>query len=134
MGKFHGTFPADVERDPLSAEISIVTSPPGAGKTIGRLEVLAVLGQILPAALGIFPAPVPLATSCLPDITAGIAITNPCRQGTSMVGINKNETSGTSVRYYISERIGSQAKKLDVVYCYRSRTEPPANSILLPAT
>jgi hypothetical protein len=51
-----------------------------------------------------------------------------------MVGINRNKTCGMSIGYYIRERMRRQVKTLDVVYCYRSRTEPPAFSILLPAT
>lgn len=47
----------------------------GSVKTIGALEVLAAVGLILPAALGIAPVLVPLAAAGLVVIMAGAALT-----------------------------------------------------------
>jgi hypothetical protein len=49
---------------------------PGAVKTIGALEVLAAIGLILPAALGIAPVLVPLAATGLVLLMIGAAITH----------------------------------------------------------
>lgn len=48
---------------------------PGAVKAIGALEVLAAVGLILPAVLGIAPVLVPLAALGLMIIMSGAAIT-----------------------------------------------------------
>jgi uncharacterized membrane protein YphA (DoxX/SURF4 family) len=55
---------------------------PGMLKTIGALEVLAAVGLILPAALGIVPVLVPLAAVGLILLMAGAAITH-ARRGES---------------------------------------------------
>jgi DoxX-like family len=49
---------------------------PGAVKSIGTLEVLAAVGLILPAALGIAPVLVPLAAVGLAVLMAGAIITH----------------------------------------------------------
>ena len=55
---------------------------PGALKAIGALEVLAAVGLILPAALGIVPVLVPLAALGLVLLMVGAAITH-ARRGES---------------------------------------------------
>jgi uncharacterized membrane protein YphA (DoxX/SURF4 family) len=55
---------------------------PGMLKTIGALEVLAAVGLILPAALGIVPVLVPLAALGLVLLMVGAAITH-ARRGES---------------------------------------------------
>ncbi|QYN33786.1 DoxX family protein [Pseudonocardia sp. DSM 110487] len=55
---------------------------PGMLKTIGALEVLAAIGLILPAVLGIVPVLVPLAAVGLILLMAGAAITH-ARRGES---------------------------------------------------
>ncbi len=55
---------------------------PGMIKTIGALEVLAAIGLILPAVLGIVPVLVPLAAVGLILLMAGAAITH-ARRGES---------------------------------------------------
>jgi uncharacterized membrane protein YphA (DoxX/SURF4 family) len=55
---------------------------PGMLKTIGALEVLAAIGLILPAVLGIVPVLVPLAAVGLILLMAGAAITH-VRRGES---------------------------------------------------
>jgi uncharacterized membrane protein YphA (DoxX/SURF4 family) len=57
-------------------------------KTIGALEVLAAIGLILPAVLGIVPALVPLAALGLVGLMAGAAITHARRKETPMIAIN----------------------------------------------
>lgn len=57
-------------------------------KTIGSLEVLAAIGLILPAVLGIVPALVPLAALGLVGLMAGAAITHARRKETPMMAIN----------------------------------------------
>jgi uncharacterized membrane protein YphA (DoxX/SURF4 family) len=57
-------------------------------KTIGLLEVLAAIGLILPAVLGIVPALVPLAALGLGGLMAGAAITHARRKETPMIAIN----------------------------------------------
>jgi hypothetical protein len=61
---------------------------PGMVKTIGLLEVLAALGLILPAVLGIVPVLVPLAALGLAGLMVGAAITHGRRKETPMVAIN----------------------------------------------
>ena len=53
-------------------------------KTIGSLEILAAVGLILPAVLGIAPVLVPLAATGLVLLMAGAAITH-VRRGESQV-------------------------------------------------
>ncbi|HZM80888.1 MAG TPA: DoxX family protein [Candidatus Limnocylindrales bacterium] len=50
--------------------------PPGAVKAIGVLEILAAVGLILPAAVGIAPVLVPLAATGLVLLMAGAMITH----------------------------------------------------------
>ncbi|MET3922518.1 DoxX family protein [Arthrobacter sp. UYEF20] len=61
---------------------------PGMIKTIGLLEVLAAVGLILPAALGVLPVLVPLAAIGLMAIMAGAAITHARRKETPMIAVN----------------------------------------------
>jgi uncharacterized membrane protein YphA (DoxX/SURF4 family) len=61
---------------------------PGAVKTIGLLEVLAAIGLILPAALGVLPLLVPLAAAALAALMTGAAITHARRRESQMIGIN----------------------------------------------
>jgi uncharacterized membrane protein YphA (DoxX/SURF4 family) len=58
---------------------------PRTVKTIGTLEVLAAIGLILPAALGIAPVVVPLAAVGLVLLMAGAAITHRRRKETPMI-------------------------------------------------
>ncbi|WP_457963654.1 DoxX family protein [Arthrobacter sp. D1-29] len=60
----------------------------GMVKTIGLLEVLAAVGLILPAVLGIVPVLVPLAALGLAGLMVGAAITHGRRKETPMVAIN----------------------------------------------
>lgn len=60
----------------------------GTIKAIGMLEVLAALGLILPAVLGIAPVLVPLAALGLVLIMIGAAITHARRQEPQMVIVN----------------------------------------------
>jgi uncharacterized membrane protein YphA (DoxX/SURF4 family) len=57
-------------------------------KLIGGLEVLAAIGLILPAVLGIAPVLVPLAALGLVAIMIGAAITHVRRGETPMIGVN----------------------------------------------
>jgi uncharacterized membrane protein YphA (DoxX/SURF4 family) len=57
-------------------------------KTIGLLEVLATLGLILPAALGIATVLVPLAALGLVLLMIGAAITHSRRHEASMIIVN----------------------------------------------
>jgi uncharacterized membrane protein YphA (DoxX/SURF4 family) len=61
---------------------------PGMVKTIGLLEVLAAIGLILPAALGVLPVLVPLAAVGLTALMAGAAITHARRKETQMIAAN----------------------------------------------
>lgn len=61
---------------------------PGMVKAIGLLEILAALGLILPALLGIVPVLVPLAALGLAGLMAGAAMTHGRRKETPMVAIN----------------------------------------------
>ena len=61
---------------------------PGMVKTIGLLEVLAAIGLILPAVLGVLPLLVPLAAAGLVALMAGAAITHARRKETPMMGVN----------------------------------------------
>jgi uncharacterized membrane protein YphA (DoxX/SURF4 family) len=60
----------------------------GGVTTIGALEVLAAIGLILPAALGIAPVLVPLAAVGLVLLMAGAAVTHARRHETPMVAGN----------------------------------------------
>ena len=57
----------------------------GTVKTIGALEVLAAIGLILPAALGIVPVLVPLAATGLVLLMIGAAITHARRKEPQMI-------------------------------------------------
>jgi uncharacterized membrane protein YphA (DoxX/SURF4 family) len=61
---------------------------PRAIQTIGTLEVLAAIGLILPAALGIAPVLVPLAAVGLVLLMVGAAITHARRHELPMVAGN----------------------------------------------
>ena len=60
----------------------------GTVKTIGGLEVLAAVGLILPALLGIVPVLVPLAATGLVLLMVGAAITHARRKEYPMIGFN----------------------------------------------
>jgi hypothetical protein len=60
----------------------------GTVKTIGVLEVLAAIGLILPAALGIAPIFVPLAATGLVLLMIGAAITHARRKEPQMIVVN----------------------------------------------
>jgi uncharacterized membrane protein YphA (DoxX/SURF4 family) len=60
----------------------------GTIKAIGVLEVLAALGLILPAVLGIAPVLVPLAALGLVLIMIGAAVTHARRKESQMVIVN----------------------------------------------
>jgi uncharacterized membrane protein YphA (DoxX/SURF4 family) len=61
---------------------------PGMLKTIGTLEVLAAIGLILPAVLGIVPVLVPLAAVGLVLLMVGAAITHARRKESSSLVVN----------------------------------------------
>jgi uncharacterized membrane protein YphA (DoxX/SURF4 family) len=61
---------------------------PGALKAIGALEVLAAIGLVLPAALGIVPVLVPLAATGLVLLMVGAAITHGRRKESRAVVTN----------------------------------------------
>jgi len=61
---------------------------PGMIKTIGGLEVLAAVGLILPAVLGIVPVLVPLAATGLVLMMIGAAITHLRRKEAPMIVAN----------------------------------------------
>ena len=61
---------------------------PGMIKTIGLLEVLAAVGLILPAAVGVLPVLVPLAAIGLMAIMAGAAVTHARRKEAPMIAAN----------------------------------------------
>jgi uncharacterized membrane protein YphA (DoxX/SURF4 family) len=58
---------------------------PGAVKAIGAVEVLAAIGLVVPAALGIAPVLVPLAATGLVLLMVGAAITHVRLKETNMV-------------------------------------------------
>ena len=60
----------------------------GTVKLIGALEVLAAIGLILPAALGIAPVLVPLAALGLVLIMIGAIVTHSRRKETQVIGVN----------------------------------------------
>jgi uncharacterized membrane protein YphA (DoxX/SURF4 family) len=60
----------------------------GSVKIIGLLEILAALGLILPAALGIAPVLVPLAAVGLVAVMAGAALTHARRHESQLIVIN----------------------------------------------
>jgi uncharacterized membrane protein YphA (DoxX/SURF4 family) len=61
---------------------------PGMLKTIGALEVLAAVGLILPAVLGIVPVLVPLAAAGLVLLMVGASITHARRKESQAVVTN----------------------------------------------
>jgi uncharacterized membrane protein YphA (DoxX/SURF4 family) len=61
---------------------------PGMIKTIGGLEVLAAVGLVLPAALGIVPVLVPLAAVGLVLLMVGAAITHARRKESRAIATN----------------------------------------------
>ncbi|MGH3712718.1 MAG: DoxX family protein [Micromonosporaceae bacterium] len=61
---------------------------PGAIKAIGALELLAAIGLVLPAALGVVPVLVPLAAAGLVLLMVGAAITHVRRRENQSVVIN----------------------------------------------
>lgn len=61
---------------------------PGAIKVIAGLEILAAVGLILPAALGIAPILAPLAALGLVLIMAGAIVTHARRKESQMVIVN----------------------------------------------
>jgi uncharacterized membrane protein YphA (DoxX/SURF4 family) len=76
-------------RAKLAATMAWVESfSEGAIKTIGVLEVLAAVGLILPAALGIAPVLVPLAATGLVLLMVGAAITHARRRELAMIAGN----------------------------------------------
>jgi uncharacterized membrane protein YphA (DoxX/SURF4 family) len=60
----------------------------GTVKTIGALEVLAAIGLILPAALGIVAVLVPLAATGLVMLMVAAAITHTRRKEYPVIGMN----------------------------------------------
>ena len=60
----------------------------GTIKLIGTLEILAAIGLILPAALGIAPVLVPLAATGLVLVMVGAAITHALRHELPMIAGN----------------------------------------------
>ena len=61
---------------------------PGAVKAIGALEVLAAVGLVLPAWLGIAPVLVPLAAVGIAMLMVGAAITHLRRHETKVIAAN----------------------------------------------
>ncbi|MGI5289939.1 DoxX family protein [Nonomuraea polychroma] len=61
---------------------------PGAVKAIGTLELLAAIGLILPAALGIVPVLTPLAATGLVVVMIGAAVTHARRKEHQMILVN----------------------------------------------
>ncbi|MGO4596258.1 DoxX family protein [Terrabacter sp. 2RAF25] len=61
---------------------------PGAVKTIGALELLAAVGLVVPALVGVAPVLVPLAATGLAAMMVGAAITHARRKESQMIGIN----------------------------------------------
>jgi uncharacterized membrane protein YphA (DoxX/SURF4 family) len=70
----------------------------GTVKTIGALEVLAAIGLILPAALGIVPVLVPLAATGLVLLMIGAAITHARRKEPQMIIATRCCSSGRDRR------------------------------------
>jgi uncharacterized membrane protein YphA (DoxX/SURF4 family) len=62
--------------------------PDGAVKGIGVLEVLAAIGLLLPAAVGIAPVFVPLAATGLVLLMVGAAITHARRHEVPRIAVN----------------------------------------------
>ncbi|MDP4503354.1 DoxX family protein [Nonomuraea sp. NBC_00507] len=60
----------------------------GAVKAIGTLELLAAIGLILPAALGIVPVLTPLAAAGLVVVMIGAAVTHARRKEPQMIVAN----------------------------------------------
>lgn len=61
---------------------------PGAVKAIGALELLAAVGLVVPALVGVAPVLVPLAATGLAAMMVGAAITHARRKESQMIGIN----------------------------------------------
>jgi uncharacterized membrane protein YphA (DoxX/SURF4 family) len=61
---------------------------PGTVKAIGTLELLAAIGLILPAALGIVPVLTPLAATGLVVVMIGAAVTHARRKEHQMILVN----------------------------------------------
>ena len=61
---------------------------PGVVKLIGALEILAAIGLILPAALGIAPVLVPLAALGLVLVMVGAIVTHARRKEALVIGVN----------------------------------------------
>ena len=62
--------------------------PPNVVKLIGALEVLAAIGLILPAVLGILPVLVPLAALGLVLMMIGAAVTHARRKELPAIAVN----------------------------------------------
>ncbi|GGO82922.1 DoxX family protein [Nonomuraea cavernae] len=60
----------------------------GAVKAIGALELLAALGLVLPAALGVVSILTPLAAAGLVLVMIGAAVTHARRKETSAIAVN----------------------------------------------
>ncbi|MEU6714513.1 DoxX family protein [Nonomuraea sp. NPDC046802] len=60
----------------------------GVVKAIGALELLAAIGLILPAALGIVPVLTPLAATGLVVVMIGAAVTHARRKESQMIIVN----------------------------------------------
>ena len=61
---------------------------PGTVKTIGVLEVLAAIGLLLPALLGIAPILVPVAATGVVLLMIGAAVTHARRREYKNIGVN----------------------------------------------
>lgn len=61
---------------------------PGAVNAIGALELLAAVGLVVPALVGVAPVLVPLAATGLAAMMLGAAITHARRREIQMIGIN----------------------------------------------
>jgi hypothetical protein len=66
-----------------TADVSV-----GSVKTLGILELLAALGLILPAALGIAPVLVPVTAACWVVLMVGAMITHGRRGEFALAGLN----------------------------------------------
>jgi uncharacterized membrane protein YphA (DoxX/SURF4 family) len=78
-------------KDKLAANPNMVWTEqfsPGVIKAIGALEVLAAVGLILPAVLGIVPVLVPLAAVGLVLLMIGAALTHARRKENQAVAMN----------------------------------------------
>jgi uncharacterized membrane protein YphA (DoxX/SURF4 family) len=78
-------------KDELAANPNMAWSAdlsPAAIKTIGALEVLAAIGLIAPALLGVAPILVPLAALGIVALMIGAAITHARRKEPQSVGLN----------------------------------------------